>query len=99
MPVSNLVLFSRAFGRKPIERGGRMNNTRRALLKRAVSALEMAASYVNSALDQEQDCLDDLPENLAGGERYGKMETAIEKLGEAIENIDGAKACIEEASE
>lgn len=76
-----------------------MNKARRDLLKRAISALETASSYVSYALDQEQDCLDNLPENLESSERYEKMETAIEKLEEAIENIDGAKTCIEEASE
>ena len=75
-----------------------MNKNRRDLLKRAVSALETAEGYVNTALDQEQDCFDNLPENLEGSERYEKMEAAIEKLEEAIENIDGAKTCIEEAS-
>ena len=75
-----------------------MNRNRRDLLKRAVSALEIAEKCVNSALEEEQDCLDNLPESLEGSARYEKMELAIGGLEEAIENIDRAKDCITEAS-
>jgi hypothetical protein len=76
-----------------------MNKRRRDILKRAVSALETAENFINSALDEEKDCLYNCPENLEGSEKYEKMETAIDKLEEAIENVDEAKNCIEEASE
>ena len=75
-----------------------MNNKRRELLKDAVSLLERASGMVSKALDEEQDCYDNMPENLQDSERCQKMEDAIDKLEEAIEEIDVAKECIEEAS-
>ncbi|MBP5462709.1 MAG: hypothetical protein J6Y20_11400 [Lachnospiraceae bacterium] len=76
-----------------------MNRARRELLKRAVAALEEADGFVNTALDEEQDCLDNMPENLSESERYEKMENAIGHLEDALENISSAMECIECASE
>lgn len=75
-----------------------MNNKRRDLLKLAVQHLDTASSYVSRALDSEQDCLDNMPENLQASERYEKMESAIDSLEAAIEDIDRAKESIEDAS-
>ena len=76
-----------------------MNNSRRDILKLAIKSLESASCLASQALDKEQDCFDNIPENLQESERYQKMESAIEKLEEAIEQIDAAKENIEEASE
>lgn len=75
-----------------------MNNKRRDSLKLAVQLLERASGYVSQALDAEQDCLDNMPENLQSSERYEKMEAAIDSLEAAIESIDSAKESIEDAS-
>ena len=74
-----------------------MNNKRRDLLRLAISSLEQASEYISRALDQEQDCLDNMPENLQYSERYEKMEDVISHLEESIENIDEAKNSVEEA--
>lgn len=74
-----------------------MNNKRRDLLRLAISSLEQASEYISRALDQEQDCLDNMPENLQCSERYEKMEDIISHLEESIENIDEAKENVEEA--
>lgn len=76
-----------------------MNNKRRTLLQKAISTLDTAADYINTVLNEEQDSLDNMPENLESGDRYAKMEAAIDKLEEAIEEIDSAKESLEEASE
>ncbi|MBQ8001438.1 MAG: hypothetical protein IJ298_09645 [Ruminococcus sp.] len=68
------------------------------MLKLAVQLLERASGYVSQALDAEQDCLDNMPENLQSSERYEKMEAAIDSLEAAIESIDSAKESIEDAS-
>lgn len=75
-----------------------MNKERRNLLKTASSFLDKAIDAINEARDDEQDCLDNLPENLQGSERYETMESAIESLEEALDKIDEAKDCIEDAS-
>ncbi len=74
-----------------------MNNKRRDLLRLAISSLEQASEYISRALDQEQDCLDNMPENLQYSERYEKMENIISHLEESIESIDEAKTSVEEA--
>lgn len=76
-----------------------MNNKKRESLKDAKMYLERASNIVSKVLDDEQYCLDNMPENLQASERYERMETAIDKLEEAIEQIDGAKENIDEASE
>lgn len=78
-----------------------MNNKRRDLLKLAINLLERASGYVDQALDAEQDCLDNMPENLQSSEneRYEKFEAAIANLESAIESIDSAKESIEYAVE
>lgn len=75
-----------------------MNNKRRELLRNATDLLGKASNMVQSALYSEQDCLDNMPENLLDSERCQKMEDAIERLEEAVEQIDSAKDCINEAS-
>lgn len=76
-----------------------MNNKRRDLLKSAVVLIERASGIVSRALDEEQDCLDNMPENLLDSDRCQKMELAIERLEEAVEQIDRVVECIEEACE
>lgn len=49
-----------------------INNKRRELLKQASSLLSRASDYVSQALDGEQDCLDNMPENLQYGEKCEK---------------------------
>ena len=54
---------------------------------------------ISRALDEEQDCLDNMPENLQESDRYQKMESAIENLESAVDSIDEAKASLDAASE
>lgn len=75
-----------------------MNNKRRELLKNATDMLDRVSNIVQTALDDEQDCLDNMPENLLDSERCQKMEDAIERLEEAVDQIDSVKECINEAS-
>lgn len=68
------------------------------MLKRASSLLGTASGLVSSALEQEEDALDNMPENLQGSERYGKMEAAVDLLNDASECIDAAIVRISEAA-
>ena len=74
-----------------------MNNKRRELLKGAVGLLEKASGIVSMALDEEQDCLDNMPENLSDSERYQKMEATIDLLDDVVGQIDSAQENILEA--
>lgn len=66
-------------------------------MREAVYHLNKAQEIVESAVDQEDDALANMPDNLQATERYEKMENAIDKLNDASEKIDEARECIEEA--
>lgn len=61
--------------------------------------LERAASLTKTVLDEEGDCLDNIPENLQTSERYEAIERAVDNLEEAVSQIETAQERIEEAME
>lgn len=74
-----------------------MNRKRRAILKNAKDHLGVASVLISQALDEEEDCLGNLPDSLTDGDRYEKMESAVDALNDASENIDAAIDKINEA--
>lgn len=74
-----------------------MNNKRRVLLKDASILLERVSTMVEQALEQEQDCLDNMPENLQMTDRYESMEAVVDRLEDAAADLDSAKDRIAEA--
>lgn len=76
-----------------------MNNQKREKLKLARGFLSKASDIVSSVLDDEQDCLDNMPDNLQYSDRYERMEAAISKLEDGLNNIEAAEECLEEAAE
>ena len=87
----------REFGEQSCK-GCSMNNSRRKILKRALSMLESASQIISQATEQEQDSLDNLPESLQSSERYEKMEDAVSLLESAIEDIDSASDKLRDAT-
>lgn len=67
-------------------------------MKRASALLGTAFGLVSTALEQEEDALDNMPENLQGSERYEDIEAAVDLLNDASECIDSAIEKINEAS-
>lgn len=76
-----------------------MNNQKREKLKLARSYLSKASDIISNVLDDEQDCLDNMPENLQYSDRYERMEAAVSKLEDGLNNIEAAEECLEEAAE
>jgi len=76
-----------------------VNNQKREKLKLARGFLSKASDIVSSVLDDEQDCLDNMPDNLQYSDRYERMEAAISKLEDGLNNIEAAEECLEEAAE
>lgn len=68
------------------------------MLKRASALLGTASGLVSTALEKEEDALDNMPENLQGSEKYEKIEAAVDLLNDASECIDSAIEKINEAS-
>lgn len=76
-----------------------MNNQKREKLKLARSYLSKASDIVSGVLDDEQDCLDNMPDNLQYSDKYERMEAAINELEDGLNNIEAAEECLEEAAE
>lgn len=74
-----------------------MNKKRRTLLASAKAMLESAANIIEQASEQENDCMDNLPENLQDSERYEKMEHAVANLDDALDHVRNAVDLVEEA--
>lgn len=74
-----------------------MNKARREILKRAKDHLGAAAVLVSQALDEEEDCLDNVPDSLTESYRYEKMEDAVDALNDASDSIDDAIEKINDA--
>ena len=75
-----------------------MNQARRGLLRKAAENLNAASVLVSRALDEEEDCLGNLPDSLQDSERYEKMENAVDALNDASASIDTAIEKINEAA-
>lgn len=76
-----------------------MNKKRREELGRAEHYINMARDIVQSAMDDEQFSLFNIPENLQCTDQYDKMEDAVDSLSDAIESLDDAKEQIGSAKE
>lgn len=76
-----------------------MNKNRRVKISEAVSILETALKIVETVRDDEQDCLNNMPENLESSYRYEKMENAVDRLDDAVSSIEEARDALEEAAE
>ena len=74
-----------------------LNNKRRTRLRSIEEDLGKALNLLNSIYDEEQDCMDNVPENLQDSERYSNMEDCVEALSEAVYNLEEAIGLIEEA--
>ncbi len=74
-----------------------MNKQRRTSLQEASRLFDRATEIISDARDDEQYCLDNLPENLQNSERYENMENAVDYLEDALDRIDEARSYICEA--
>lgn len=75
-----------------------MNNSRRKALRDISMLLSKAQDMLSGVSDEEQMCMDNMPENLEDSHMFQKMEDAIDSMDEAADNIEEAIRCIEMAS-
>lgn len=74
-----------------------MNKKRREVLQGCIRNLESTSEDIELAIGEEQNCLDNIPENLQESDRCVQMEKSVELLEEALSNIESAISDIEEA--
>lgn len=76
-----------------------MNNIRRKSLTDIKDRIESLKSDLETLLEEENDYLDNIPENMQGGERYEKAENAVSSLENAVSSLEEAMDDIESATE
>lgn len=64
-----------------------MNKIRRKKIEKIYFKLEEIKSEIEFIIEEEQECLDNIPENLQSSEKYAKSEESISDLENVTENI------------
>ena len=79
-----------------------MNNERRKEIDRLMervnsllSDLSEIKDSIENVRDEEQEYLDNLPENMADGERAEKAQAAIDAIEEALSGLDDSEMSLE----
>ena len=72
-----------------------MNHARRRLIGCAREHLSDAASSISRAKDEEETCLQNVPESFEGTDRYQNMEDAVDNLEDALASIQEACAYLD----
>lgn len=75
-----------------------MNNEKRKKLYTIIDDMRKLQGRIESIMDDEQDCFDNLPEGLQQSVRGQQMEEAVDNLSLAIDSIDEVILSIEEAA-
>ena len=76
-----------------------MNADRRKKIKEASEGLDAARAVLEEARDEEQDYIDDMPENLQGGDRANRAEEVVDILDTAISELETTVEQLEEATQ
>lgn len=76
-----------------------MNADRRKRVAKVREELEALAGQIGEIEEEEQTAFDNLPEGLQDTERAGKMENAIDQLGDATGRVQEAMEILEEVSQ
>jgi hypothetical protein len=80
-------------------KGDFMNADRRKNISDALDKIREGLEGLETAKDEEQDYLDNMPESLQGGDKGQKAEEAISNLEDAISSIEDAISTAESAAE
>lgn len=73
-----------------------MNKIRRSKISEVIKQIATVRDVLEDIINEEQDCYDNIPENLQGGERAEMSEEVISTMEEAFENLNEAIDELEE---
>lgn len=76
-----------------------MNNVRRKQLELAEQHIDVACDLIQTAMDDEQGCLDSLPESFAVSEMYERIGENIDGMSDALESLGDARDRLDEVIE
>lgn len=75
-----------------------MNKIRRKALAELIEQIESIKAELEELKEEEEEYRDNIPENLQGSARYFATDEACDWLDSAIEGLEGAMDCIEQAT-
>lgn len=67
-----------------------MNKQRRVKITNVIIKLSAIAEEFNAVYEEEESVYDNMPENLQGSQRYTDMETALEFMDSARDDLASA---------
>ena len=73
-----------------------MNNSRRAIIRKAIKYTHEAFELIDLACEEENECLAKYPENLEGSPKYEAIETYADLLEEAREQLEYACEAVDQ---
>lgn len=73
-----------------------MNKQRKKMIKDGYDLIMQAKSLIDTAIEEEQEAFDNLPESLQLSERGEEMEENVEQLQECSDNLEEAINALEE---
>lgn len=76
-----------------------MNKQRRKELNEIINKLSELWYDLECLKSKEEECYDNMPENLQYSEKGERIEAAVESLNDALDSIDNAIDSIDEAIE
>ncbi|MBD5224218.1 MAG: hypothetical protein HDS71_09290 [Bacteroidales bacterium] len=76
-----------------------MNANRRKRISAIWDKIEDLKAELESIMEEEQECFDNLPESLQDSERGDKMQEAVDALENAASSIDEVIEYLQEAIE
>lgn len=76
-----------------------MNKARRKALGEVIAKIEDAKEMLEALLEEEEECRDNMPENLHGSGKYEAADAAANDMLDAVNALDDAVSCIESAQQ
>lgn len=73
-----------------------MNKARRAMLQKAIEAIDEARALIEECRELEQEAFDNMPESIQCGERGEQMENYIYSMDEMIDTTSDMQESLEE---
>lgn len=64
-----------------------MNNNRRKKISEVIKMIDTTKNYLETILEEEEECFDNIPENLQYSARGEDSQDAIDNMNEALEKL------------
>ena len=76
-----------------------MNKVRRKQLQEIIEQIDAIMGALEDLQQEEEECRDNMPENLQCSERYERADDACNNMNDAISSLEDAISSLEDATE